>query len=64
MDLPVLEAIVGHVDRETTRIYTHLRADDLVGAVQNLKANSLTVCNKSVTRQADKNINASKKLAK
>lgn len=37
MDLPVLEAIVGHLDRETTRIYTHLRADDLVEAVQNLE---------------------------
>lgn len=36
MDLPVLEAIVGHVDRETTRIYTHLRANDLVVAVQNI----------------------------
>lgn len=36
MDLPVLEAIVGHLDRETTRIYTHLRANDLVDAVQNL----------------------------
>ena len=34
VDLPVLEAIVGHLDRETTRIYTHLRADDLVEAVQ------------------------------
>ena len=37
MDLPVLEAIVGHLDRETTRIYTHLRADDLVEAVQSTK---------------------------
>jgi site-specific recombinase XerD len=37
MDLPVLEAIVGHLDRETTRIYTHLRADDLVEAVQGTK---------------------------
>ena len=37
MDLPVLEAIVGHLDRETTRIYTHLRADDLVEAVQGMK---------------------------
>lgn len=34
MDLPVLEAIVGHVDRETTKLYTHLHADDLVEAVQ------------------------------
>lgn len=57
MDLPVLEAVVGHVDRETTRIYTHLRADDLVDAVQNLDNTSLTVCNKSVTRHEEaKNI--------
>lgn len=33
MELAVLEAIVGHVDRETTRIYTHLQAGDLVKAV-------------------------------
>lgn len=37
MELPVLEAIVGHLDRETTRIYTHLRADDLVEAVQKVE---------------------------
>lgn len=37
MELPVLEAIVGHVDRETTKIYTHLHADDLVNAVQAVK---------------------------
>lgn len=49
MDLPVLEAIVGHVDRETTRIYTHLRADDLVGAVQSLNSPKVAVCNTSVT---------------
>lgn len=36
MDLPVLEAIVGHLDRETTRLYTHLRASDLVEAVQGI----------------------------
>lgn len=38
MDLPVLEAIVGHVDRETTKIYTHLHANDLVDAVQSVKS--------------------------
>lgn len=38
VDLPTLEAIVGHVDRETTKIYTHLHADDLVSAVQVMKA--------------------------
>lgn len=50
MDLPVLEAIVGHVDRETTKIYTHLHADDLVSAVQVISGTPLTVCNKSATR--------------
>lgn len=64
MDLPVLEAIVGHVDRETTRIYTHLRADDLVDAVQNLESPSLTVCNKSVTSHKEAKSNTPKKLAK
>jgi len=37
IDLPTLEAIVGHVDRETTKLYTHLHADDLVSAVQAIK---------------------------
>lgn len=37
VDLPVLESIVGHVDRETTKVYTHLHADDLVAAVQVIK---------------------------
>lgn len=64
MDLPVLEAIVGHIDRETTRIYTHLRAGDLVDAVQNLKSTPLTVCNKSVTSQEASKTNIPKKLAK
>lgn len=39
MELPVLEAIVGHVDRETTRIYTHLQAADLVAAVKKTQQN-------------------------
>lgn len=43
MELPVLEAIVGHVDRETTKIYTHLHADDLVEAVQAIKSKSKAV---------------------
>lgn len=64
MDLPVLEAIVGHVDRETTRIYTHLRADDLVGAVQNLENTKLSVCNKSATRSSAETQKYAKKLAK
>lgn len=50
VELPVLEAIVGHVDRETTKIYTHLHADDLVEAVQVINDKSFTVSNKSATR--------------
>lgn len=49
VELPVLEAIVGHVDRETTKIYTHLHADDLVEAVQNIKNKTSAVGNKSAT---------------
>lgn len=64
MDLPVLEAIVGHLDRETTRIYTHLRAEDLVGAVQSIDTESIAVCNKSVTRSRRKENNTVEKLAK
>jgi len=43
MELPKLEAIVGHVDRETTKIYTHLQAQDLVDAVSQISEDSLTV---------------------
>ena len=64
MDLPVLEAIVGHVDRETTRIYTHLRANDLVDAVQGLESRPFAVCNKLVTGQNDTKAKTPKKLAK
>lgn len=64
MDLPVLEAIVGHVDRETTRIYTHLRAGDLVDAVQGLESRNFAVCNKSVTRHTIPKSETPKKLAK
>lgn len=61
MDLPKLEAIVGHVDRETTKIYTHLHAHDLVEAVQNVKSTPLTVVNKLSTRSEpeEKNIQKS-----
>ena len=64
VDLPVLEAIVGHVDRETTKIYTHLQAADLVEAVQGMEVQNLTVCNKSVTRQNGSKPKPPKKLAK
>lgn len=55
VDLPTLEAIVGHVDRETTRIYTHLQAQDLVNAVQNVNTSTLSVVNKLSTNQNQKN---------
>ncbi len=64
VDLPVLEAIVGHVDRATTRIYTHLQADDLVGAVSGMEVQNLKKCNKSVTTRNEQRVNAPKKLAK
>ena len=44
IDLISLEAIVGHVDKETTKLYTHLRAKDLVAAV-----NASAISDKSVT---------------
>lgn len=50
MDLAKLEAIVGHVDRETTRIYTHLRAQDLVDEVQKIKSEPIAVVNILSTR--------------
>ena len=50
VELPVLEAIVGHVDRETTKINTHLHADDLVEAVQSIRSKTSAVGNKSATR--------------
>ena len=60
MDLPKLEAIVGHVDRETTRIYTHLQAEDLVAAVQTVKSDKITVVNKLSTRSEEQKENAAK----
>lgn len=52
MDLPKLEAIVGHVDRETTKIYTHLQAKDLVAAVQDVKEENLAVGYKLSTNES------------
>lgn len=34
VSLMMLESIVGHVDKETTKIYTHLQAKDLVAEVR------------------------------
>ena len=63
MDLLKLEAIVGHVDRETTKIYTHLHAKDLVEAVQDISTDSSAVCYKLATREnVPKNL--SKKVRK
>jgi site-specific recombinase XerD len=64
VDLPVLEAIVGHVDRTTTRIYTHLKAGDLVDAVQGMEVQNLKICNKSVTGGKLPKSNGIEKLAK
>ncbi len=50
IDLISLEAIVGHVDKETTKLYTHLRASDLVTAVRDSTAKNV-VSNKSATRK-------------
>lgn len=63
VDLPVLEAIVGHVSRETTRIYTHLQAGDLVEAVQGMEVQNLTVCNRSVTKGKRSKSDKKEKLA-
>ena len=63
VDLPVLEAIVGHVDRETTKIYTHLQAGDLVEAVQGMEVQNLTICNTSVTRRKRSKSGGVEKLA-
>ena len=60
--MPVLKAIVGHLDRETTRIYMHLRMDDLIGAVQGLETGSLAVVNILSTSQKSVTSNQSKKL--
>lgn len=64
VDLPVLEAIVGHVSRETTRIYTHLQAGDLVEAVQGMEVQNLKLCDKSTTKRKRSNMTAPEKLAK
>jgi len=60
MELMKLEAIVGHADKETTKIYTHLQAHDLVNEVQKVKETSFTVVNKLSTRSEDKKESAVK----
>lgn len=48
VDQRALQQMVGHVDKETTKIYTHLNVDDLRTESEKIKTNA--VCNKSVTR--------------
>lgn len=48
VDQRVLQQLVGHVDKETTKLYTHLDLDDLRDQAQRI--NCFAVCNKSVTR--------------
>lgn len=47
VDQRALQQMVGHVDKETTKIYTHLNVDDLRAESQKIKTNA--VCNKSAT---------------
>ena len=39
MDLPMLESIVGHEDAQTTKIYTHPHAAEMVEAVDTSQKN-------------------------
>lgn len=48
VDQRALQQMVGHVDKETTKIYTHLNVEDLRTETKKMKINA--VCNKSVTR--------------
>lgn len=54
VDQRALQQMVGHVDRETTKIYTHLNIDDLRDESRKIK--TYAVCNKSETvkNQEDK----------
>jgi site-specific recombinase XerD len=62
MELAKLEVIVGHVDRETTKIYTHMNAQDLVDAVQTQNQTTLAVVNKLSTRSEASSEKSSKKF--
>lgn len=52
VDQRALQQMVGHVDKETTKIYTHLNIDDLRSETQ--KINIFAVSNKLVTRSETK----------
>lgn len=54
-----LMQIVGHVDKKTTNLYTHMDAGNLVSAVAQI-GKALTVCNKSATRSGTPKRTASK----
>lgn len=58
VDQRALQQMVGHVDKETTKIYTHLNVDDLRAESQKIISNA--VCNKSVTR-SDRKIKTAEK---
>lgn len=47
VDQRALQQMVGHVDKETTKIYTHLNIDDL--RAESRKIKTTAVCNKSAT---------------
>lgn len=49
VDQRVLQQIIGHVDSETTKLYTHLNVDDLREQTQKIK--TITVCNVSATQK-------------
>ena len=54
VDQRALQQMVGHVDKETTKIYTHLNIDDLRAETQ--KLGNFAVSNKLVTRSESKKI--------
>lgn len=58
VDQRALQQMVGHVDKETTKIYTHLNVDDL--RAESKKISSFAVSNKLVTRSESKNFSVQK----
>lgn len=49
VDQRVLQQIIGHVDSETTKLYTHLNIEDILAQAGKIK--TFAVCNKSATKQ-------------
>lgn len=58
VDQRALQQMVGHVDKETTRLYTHLNIDDLRAETQ--KMGNFAVSNKLVTRSNNKKLSIPK----